>query len=136
MSEMPIFRQLTLSAVCCPVQRGDMVTPMDDATDSDLISSITADVMTCLRRSQFFERLDDLLCPNAGGEAREVCAGDYTLAKRVLQAGSFDLADWDDIFNVLRTQGACCHCEILYNVAESSRLKAQYWTSQGAGHGS
>lgn len=106
---------------------------MDDATDSDLISSITADVMTCLRRSQFFERPDDLLCPNAEGEAREVCAGDYTLAKRVLQAGCFDLADWDDIFNVLRTQGACCDCEILYNVAESSRLKAQYWKSQAQG---
>jgi hypothetical protein len=100
---MGIFRQLTLSAVCCAVQRGDMVTAMDDGTDSELISSITADVMTCLRRSQFFERVDDLLCPNAGGEAREVCAGDYTLAKRVLQAGGYESADWDDIFNVLRT---------------------------------
>ena len=117
---------------CCAVERGDMVTPMDDGTDLELISSITADVMTCLRRSQFFERLDDLLCPNAGG-AGELCAGDYTLAKRVLQAGAFDSADWDDIFNVLRTQGACCDCEILYNVAESSRLKAQYWKSQAQG---
>jgi len=105
---------------------------MDDGTELELISSITADVMTCLRRSQFFERLDDLLCPNAGG-AGELCAGDYTLAKRVLQAGAFDSADWDDIFNVLRTQGACCDCEILYNVAESSRLKAQYWKSQAQG---
>ena len=63
----------------------------------------------------------------------ELCAGDYILAKRVLQAGAFDSADWDDIFNVLRTQGACCDCEILYNVAESSRLKAQYWKSQAQG---
>lgn len=103
---------------------------MDDATDSDLISSITPDVMTCLRRSQFFERLDDLLSPKASWDTREVCDGDYRLTKRVLEAVGFKPEDLDDIFNVLKSQGACCDCEILYNVAESSRLKTTYWRNR------
>jgi hypothetical protein len=67
--------------------------------------------------------------PNSGGEAREVCAGDYTLAKRVLQAGGFDSADWEDIFMCSGRKAHVVNCEIVYNVAEASRLKAQYWKS-------
>jgi hypothetical protein len=37
------------------------------------------------------------------------------------------------MFAVLRAQGACCDCEVLYNVAESSRLKAEYWKRQAHG---
>ena len=107
-----------------------MVTRMDDGTDSDLIASITPDVMTCLRRSLFFERLDDLLCPKADLHEREVCAGNYRISKRVLKASGFDSGDLQDIFKVLRAQGSCCDCEVLYNVAESSRLKAEYWKSR------
>jgi hypothetical protein len=107
-----------------------MVTRMDDGTDSDLISSITPDVMACLRRSHFFERLDDLLCPQGTLTAREVCGGNYKLSKSVLEVAGFDSVDLEDILSVLRSQGACCDCEILYNVAESSRLKAEYWRNQ------
>jgi Protein of unknown function (DUF2695) len=110
-----------------------MVTRMDGGADSDLISSITPDVMTCLRRSLFFERLDDLLSPEEAAHLREVCAGNYELSKRVLEASGFDSDDWQDIFNVLRAQGGCCDCEILYNVAESSRLKSDYWKSRADG---
>jgi len=35
--------------------------------------------------------------------------------------------DVRDVLDVLRSQGACCDCEVLYNVAENSRLKARYW---------
>jgi hypothetical protein len=105
-----------------------MVAHMDDGPDEDLIASITPDVMTCLAGSHFFERLDDLLCPMENSRQREVCAGDYKLSKRVL--ADFDSADLKDIFNVLRSQGACCDCEVLYNVAESSRLKSQYWRNR------
>jgi Protein of unknown function (DUF2695) len=107
-----------------------MVTRMDGCTDSDLISSITPDVMACLRRAHFFERLDDRLSPEGGHEAREVCGGNYKLSKSILEVAGFDSADLEDIFNVLRSQGACCDCEVLYNVAESSRLKADYWRNQ------
>lgn len=103
-----------------------MVTRMDGGADSELIESITPDVMTCLRRSLFFERLDDLLSPK-GNSHREACTGNYELSKWVLKASGFDSDDLRDIFDVLRAQGGCCDCEILYNVAESSRLKSDYW---------
>jgi hypothetical protein len=106
-----------------------MFTRMADA-DSDLISSITPDVMTCLRHSQFFERLDDLLRPKASASKQAFCAGDYRIATMVLEDAGFDTTELEDIFNVLKSQGGCCDCEILYNVAESSRLKAQYWKSR------
>jgi hypothetical protein len=106
---------------------------MDDGTDLDFISSMTPDVMACLRRSHFFERLDDLLCPEGRLTAREVCGGNYKLSKSVLEVANFDSVDLEDIFSVLRLQGACCDCEILYNIAESSRLKAEYW--KGRLHG-
>lgn len=110
-----------------------MVSPMDIGPDSDLIASITPDVMTCFRRSHFFERLDDLLCPTADSGQREVCGGDYKISKRILEAAGFDSDDLRDMFAVLRAQGACCDCEALYNVAESSRLKAEYWKRQAHG---
>jgi len=106
---------------------------MADSADSELTSSITADVMTCLRRSQLFDRLDDLLCPKASANKRELCAGDYRLATMVLEDTGFDSTDLEDIFNVLKSHGGCCDCEILYNVAESSRLKTQYWSSRAHG---
>jgi len=107
-----------------------MVTPMDNRTDSDLIASITPDVMTCLRRALFFERLDDLLCPKDDLRGGKVCGGNYTISERVLKESGFDSDELQDTFNVLRAQGACCDCEVLYNVAESSRLKAAHWKSR------
>lgn len=103
---------------------------MQGDTDSDLISSITPDVMTCLRRSLFFERLDDLMCPKEGSNQREICSGNYRISERVLEASGFDSGDSNDIFSVLNALGGGCDCEILYNVVESSRLKAEYWKSQ------
>jgi hypothetical protein len=103
---------------------------MNNGTDPELIASITPDVMRCLRRALFFEQLDDLLYPKDDLHSREVCAGNYALSERVLKASGFDSDDVQDIFNVLKAQGACCDCEVLYNVAESSRLKAAYWKGQ------
>ena len=45
----------------------------------------------------------------------------------------FDSDDLKDMFAVMRAEGACCDCEVLYNVAESSRLKAEYWKHQAHG---
>ena len=110
-----------------------MVTRMDGSADSDQITSITPDVITCLRRSRFFERLDDLLSLNGPTPQREVCVGNYELSRRILQESGFDSDDMRDIFNVLKAQGGFCDCEILYNVAESSRLKSEYWKSRAEG---
>lgn len=106
---------------------------MNDSADSEQVNLITPDVMTCLRRSFFFERLDDLLSPKEDSHQRDVCAGNYKLSKRILETSGFDSDDLQDIFNVLRAQGGSCDCEILYNVAELSRLKSEYWTSRAHG---
>jgi Protein of unknown function (DUF2695) len=99
----------------------------------DLILSITPDVMTCLERSGFFHKLDDLLCAEDQSQPRTDCAGDYQLSERILRADGFDSTELADIFGVLRSQGGCCDCEILYNVVESNRLKAAYWRNQAKG---
>lgn len=109
-----------------------MVTRMDGGSDSDLIDLITADVIACLDHSLFFEQLDDLLSPREDWHQREVCAGNYELSKRVLEASGFESDDLRDIFEVLKAQGGCCDCEILYNVAKSSRLKSEYWKGRSA----
>ena len=70
------------------------------------------------------------LCPIEESGQREVCDGDHKMAKRILEAAGFDSDDLKDMFAVLRAEGACCDCEVLYNVAESSRLKAEYWKRQ------
>jgi len=108
-----------------------MVTRMDDSRDSDLIASITPDVMASLRRSGFFEKLEDLLSPMDGsGASAAQCGGDHTLSERILRLVGYDSEEIMDIFGVLRSQGGCCDCEVLYNVVETSRLKAKYWQSR------
>ena len=106
---------------------------MDADLDHDFVASITPDVMKCLDRSLFFEKLDDVLCPKDGSEARQGCGLDCKLSESILLASGFDASDLVDIFDVLRGQGGFCDCEILYNVAKSSRLKAEYWRDQARG---
>ncbi len=52
------------------------------------------------------------------------------LAKQALHACEFEESEWSDVFHVLMEQGAFCDCEILYNAAEDSRLKARYWKAE------
>jgi hypothetical protein len=106
---------------------------MESGPEDDLITSITPDVMRCLDRSEFFDKLDDLLCPNEASLPRKGCGGDYKLSESVLRTAGFDSEELADIFGVLRSQGGCCDCEILYNLAESSRLKAEYWRGRAKG---
>lgn len=101
---------------------------MADSRDSDLIASVTPDVMASLRRSRFFEDLDNLLSPVDGsGISPAQCGGDYEKSASILRSAGYDSEAVADIFAVLRSQGGGCDCEILYNVAETSRLKAKYW---------
>jgi len=105
------------------------MTPADD----EFISSIASNVMKCLASSFYFEKLDDLLSPEDNSGASENCDGTYRLSESILQSSAFEQDDLSDIFAVLQSKGACCDCEVLYNVAEKSRLKAKYWRSRGAG---
>ena len=98
--------------------------------DSELTASITDDVMRCLRQAGFFEKLDDLLCPTEVSLPRESCTQGYNLSRRVLLESGFETSDLSDVFEVLKSRGGFCDCEILYNVGESSRLKADHWRSR------
>lgn len=100
---------------------------MKAGPNDELTASIVPDVMRCLIRARFFEKLDDVLCPINDSSQPQHCRGDYSLAESVLLASEFERDDLADIYGVLRSKGGCCDCEILYNVAESSRLKTNYW---------
>lgn len=101
--------------------------------DADLIASITPDVMACLVARKFFEELDNRFCPSNASATRETCHGDYAVSESILRACGFDEAEIADIFGVLRAQGGFCDCEVLHNVAETSRLKAEHWRAVAAG---
>jgi len=100
---------------------------MESDSDDELISSIAPDVMTCLGRCSYFEKLDELLSPEDNSTSVEKCNGSFRLSETILIAAGFDRAELEDIFAVLHSKGGCCDCEVLYNVAEKSRLKANHW---------
>ena len=100
--------------------------------DEEFIASIASDVMRALGNSGFFTALDELFCPTEKSLTPAVCGGhgDYRNSKRLLLSHGFDESDFSDVFGVLAARGGYCDCEILYNAAESSRLKAEYWQAQ------
>jgi Protein of unknown function (DUF2695) len=99
----------------------------DSISDDDFIASITPDVLRCLADKKFFEALDGAFAPVDESAAAAVCRGNYENSTRILQGLRFDDTEVGEILDVLASQGACCDCEILYNVTETSRLKAKYW---------
>jgi hypothetical protein len=70
-----------------------MFTCMTADPDRELISSIKLDVMTCLDRSGFFLKLDDLLCPEDGAQPRETCAGNCQFSEAILQGEGLDSSE-------------------------------------------
>jgi Protein of unknown function (DUF2695) len=116
-----------------PLARKCYLGRMESASDDDLISSIAPDVIKCLGRCGFFEKLDGLLSPEDDSIPAQGCDGTYKLTESILITAGFEQAELADIFGVLRSKGGCCDCEVLYNVAETSRLKANYWGSRAAG---
>ena len=101
--------------------------------DEELIDDITPVVMKCLRASGYFELLDDLMCPTAPEQERGQCWGDFRNSRPILLDRRFKEAEFFDVFHVLMRQGGFCDCEVLYNVLDESRLKAEYWTARAQG---
>lgn len=110
-----------------------MFASMESDSDDELISSIAPDVMKCLGRCSYFEKLDELLSPEGNSTPPQNCDGTFRLSESILLASGFERDALDDIIVVLQSKGGFCDCEVLYNVAETSRLKAKYWRSQVAG---
>lgn len=101
--------------------------------DESLIDSIAPDVLRCVNASGFIEALDDQMCPKDEAVPRAGCAGDFALSKPLLLRCGFTEDEIYDVLHVLMRRGGFCDCEILFNVAETSRLKAEYWTARAEG---
>jgi hypothetical protein len=99
------------------------------------VFSIAPYVTKYLSGSGYFEKLDNLVCPQNSFTLSQHCDGTYKLSKSILLASGSELDRdaLDDIFAVLKSKGGCCDCEVLYNVAEDSRLRARYWRGRAAG---
>jgi len=78
------------------------------------------------------ERLDDQLCPTEPSSQRVICKHSYELTTVTLAEAGFDDEEISDVIRVMSRNGGHCDCEILYNVAEESRLKSRYWNSRVA----
>jgi hypothetical protein len=98
--------------------------------DEELIQEITPYVMKALLGAGVIEALDDLMCPANPSVRRSACFRDYRHSREVLLARGFKEDELFDVFHVLMARGGFCDCEVLYNAADSSRLKAEYWRAR------
>jgi hypothetical protein len=55
------------------------------------------------------------------------CRTNYENSERILIDSGFESGDFGDIFDVLKSRGGFCDCEIPYNVVGNSRMKSKYW---------
>ena len=101
--------------------------------DDELIDSIAPNVLQVLASKGFFEALDDQLCPADPAQSRSSCAGTYVISTGILALYGFGSEEIAEITQVLASRGAGCDWEVLFNVAEESRLKSQYWKTRAAG---
>ncbi len=99
--------------------------------DEQLIDEITPDVMKCIVGSGFLARLDDVMCPVDTTTTRGSCFGDFRHSRLLLIELGFAENELFDVFHVLMRQGGFCDCEILYNIADDSRLQAEYRQARG-----
>ena len=106
---------------------------MNEDYDEELLTDITPDVLRVLNNHSFFARLDDLFCPADGSSPAAVCHGNFQSSTALLVDLGFEAVPIADVHEVLHYLGGCCDCEVLYNVAEESRLKAKYWRARASG---
>ena len=105
---------------------------MDDSEwrDQTFADSIADTVLAVLERERFFERLDDRFCPRASMERRAECGHSFQISTQILENIGMDQEEIEDVLAVLRSRGGCCDCEVLYNVAKESRLRAEHWKAR------
>ncbi len=98
--------------------------------DDELVNSIAEDVLAVLESRHFFERLDDRFCPAIQQELPAHCDHSFRISTEILEQFGMNTDDVQDVVAVLQSRGACCDCEVLYNVAKESRLKAEKWKAE------
>jgi hypothetical protein len=104
----------------------------DHGADVEFIQAITPAVLGVLKKEHFFERLDDLFSPVDPAHPPIRCGHSFDHSLSILRSLEMDPDDLEDVLAVLQSKGACCDCEILYNVAQASRLKAEYWKERAS----
>jgi hypothetical protein len=98
--------------------------------DAEIINAIAPDVLKVLARRRFIQVLDDQMCPTDGTEERLQCDGTYAISTPLLGRLGFEADEIPEMTQVLFSRGGCCDCEMLFNVAEESRLKSEYWRAK------
>ena len=101
-----------------------------DFRDAEFAASIADEVIPVLERHGFFALLDNLFSPTDPAVVARKCEHSYASSIEVLKTLGMDPEEIADILAVLKARGGCCDCEIFYNVAEESRLKAAYWKAR------
>src|SRR5579863_356967 len=99
-------------------------------TNLELINAIAPDVLKVLANKRFFELLDDQMLPIEPTRTRPSCDGTYAISIAILRQSGFEPDEIAEITEVLASRGGHCDCEILFNVAEESRLKSEYWQTR------
>ncbi len=116
-----------------PAQRSIIYMCEGQSDDPEYVDDVAPDVLGVLDRLNFFARLDDWFCPLEDPERQVPCgARSFEISTKILRDLGMDSEDIADTLAVLHSRGACCDCEVLYNVAEESRLKARCWKARFA----
>jgi hypothetical protein len=102
----------------------------DSDSQAEFIDAISSNVLGVLEKERFFSRLDDLFSPIDPLIERAKCGHSFDRSIDVLRDLGMDSDDVEDVLAVLRSRGGCCDCEVLYNVADESRLKSEYWKAR------
>ncbi len=103
------------------------------AVKHDARTEIPAAVRELLVKKNFFERLDDRLCPKDSSQSRTWCQGGFELAARILSEAGMKEEGIQQVLQAFVASGSECDCGVLYNSPQQSRLKTEYWLARALG---
>ena len=103
----------------------------DEQEFAEFIKDITPDVMSVLERDEFFTKLEAQIFPTSTTDLN-TCDHSYSVSIVILSELGHDESARDDVFDVMRSQGGFCDCEILLNAAPESPTRSAYWKQWAA----
>jgi len=110
-----------------------MTEDLNSETESrdEFIESIAGDVMGCLTRDRFFERLEKIVWPE-GPDGQKVCDHSFAKTLELTAAHGHPSEDQEEIIGVLQSRGGFCDCEVILNAAPTSQARDRYWRKRAA----
>jgi hypothetical protein len=93
-------------------------------------AGVSAHTLELLSKKKLFERLDERLCPADSTHARAWCQGGFELTARILSEAGIEPEQVEPILQELAANGSSCDCGVLFNAAQESRLKTEYWLAR------